>query len=174
MNVGVGDSIGVEVKVGRGVSLGVSETSGVDVKVGVADKSGVTVKVGVADRSTVAVTSGVGDTSGVFVATSVGEASGVKVGATPTTVRLAAVDGRSISTPSPLETRTLHSMAACPACNPLTVNVNTVPLEVALLPLLPAIAAMKLPFTGPLIAVTASAPKRLAMAMLPASNRLGS
>src|SRR5204863_4431661 len=44
--------------------------------------------------------------------------------------------------------------------------VKAAPLLVALLPLLPAIATMKLPFCGPLIATAASAPKRGVTAML--------
>src|SRR5512147_585042 len=75
---------------------------------------------------------------------------------------------------SPLEVRALHSSAVCPATKPLTSKVNTGPLVVARLPLLPAIATMKLPFCGPLMATAASVPKRLVVTMLLTSARLGS
>jgi hypothetical protein len=47
---------------------------------------------------------------------------------------------------SPFETRAVHSIAVCPACKPVTLKVKAAPLVVALLPLLAAIATMKLPF----------------------------
>jgi hypothetical protein len=79
------------------------------VEVAVADPSGV--EVAVADPSGVEVA--VADPSGVEVTTGVGDSIGVDVGATPTTVRLAApVDGRLVRTLSPLETRTVHSTEA--------------------------------------------------------------
>ena len=130
---------------GKGVILGVA--LGVDV-----DPSGVAL--------------GVGEKIGVEVI--------VGVGKIPRTLRLAPIEGRAVSTLSPLETRTVQSNAVCPACKPFKSKVNAVPLVVALLLLLPATATMKLPFSGPLIAVTGSAPKRLATVILPASTKLSS
>lgn len=172
--IGVGDASGVD------VNVGVGETSGVNVNVGVGDSTGVEVavadpsgvEVAVADPSGVEVA--VADPSGVEVTIGVGDSIGVDVGVTPVTVRLAAVEGRFVSTLSPLETRAVHSIADWPACRAVTVKVNTVPLVVALLPLLPAIATMKLPFAGPLIAVAASAPKRPATRILLASIKFAS
>ena len=45
----------------------------------------------------------------------------------------------------------------------MTLNVKTAPLPVALLPLLPAIASIKLPPPGPLVAAAGSGPKRLGL-----------
>jgi hypothetical protein len=148
--VGVAVSVGVE-EVGVAVSTGVEE-------VGVAVSTGVE-EVGVA----VAVSTGVEE---VGVAVSVGVGVGVSVGKVPTTVTLVPVEGRLVSTLSPLDTRTVQEIALCPACKPVTVKVKADPLVVALFPLLPAIATMKLPFCGPLIATAESAPKRPATAML--------
>ena len=67
---------------------------------------------------------------------------------------------------SPFETRARHSISACPVVNPFTLKVKAAPLEVAFWPLLPAIARIKLPFEGPLIADTGFTPKRPAMVML--------
>jgi hypothetical protein len=187
VNVSVGDTAGVDVSVevavaepfGVAVKVAVAEPFGVDVAVSdpfgvevtVADPFGV--DVAVADPFGVEVA--VADPSGVEVNTGVADAIGVKVGATPTTVRLAApVDGRLVSTLSPFETRAVHSIAACPASKPFTLKVNAAPLVVALLPLLPAIATIKLPFAGPFIAAAGSAPKRPATATLLDSNKLGS
>lgn len=178
--VGVGDSTGVDVKVGVGdssgvdVSVGVTPGSRVEVSVGVPPGSGVEVSVGVPSGSDVDVA--VGDESGSGVEVSVGVAPGsevdvgdskgvgvevnVAVGAIPIMVRLAAVDGRAVRILSPFETRAVHSMVACPACRALALKVNAGPLVVALLPLLPAMATMKVPFCGSLIAAAASAPKR--------------
>lgn len=153
VNVGVGDSTGVEVNVAVGVSVGVTDSTGVDVKVGVGDSTGVEVNVAV------------GDSTGV----------GVKVGVAPlpATVRLVPVEVIWVRILSPFETRAVHSIAVCPACKPVTLKVNTAPLVVALLPLLPAIATMKLPFWGPLIAMAGSAPNRLAAAILLTPITLG-
>jgi hypothetical protein len=71
-----------------------------------------------------------------------------------------------VSILSPFDTRAVHSIALWPACNPSTLKVKTAPLAVALFPLLPAIATMKLPPCGPLIATAGSAPKRLVTVML--------
>ena len=179
---GVGEATGVDVNVGVGETsgvnvceaVGVGDSIGVDVSVGVGDTSGVDVNIGVGDTSGVDVNVVVGDTSGVDVKMGVGDSTGVEVGTIPATVRLVPVEGRSVSILSPFETRALHSIALCPACKPLTLKVNTTPLVVALLPLLPAIATMKLPFCVPLIAVTGSAPKRPPTTMLLASSKFGS
>src|SRR5215207_298333 len=69
-------------------------------------------------------------------------------------------DGICASTLSPPDTRASHPRLVCPTSSPLMLKVNTAPLVVALLPLLPATATMKLPPCGPLIATTGSAPKR--------------
>lgn len=153
--VGVAVSTGVK-DVGVAVSTGVKEV-GVAVSAGV-DEVGVAVSTGVKEV-------GVGDSTGVGVSKGVGVK--VAVGKLPTTVRLVPVDERLVSTLSPLETRTVQVIALCPACRPVAVKVNAVPLVVALLPLLPAIATMKLPFCGSLIAIAASAPKRLVTAIFP-------
>lgn len=175
VDVGVAVSVGVEdVGVGVAVSVGV-DVGGVIVPVGVSvgvDVGGVTVPVGVSVGVEVG---GVIVPVGVAVSVGVEEVEvGVDVGvALPTTVRLVPVEGRLVSTPSPFDTRALHSMALCPACKPLALNVKAAPLVVALFPLLPAMATMKLPLCGPLIATAASAPKRLVAAMLLTSTRLG-
>lgn len=135
--------------------------------IGVVDGKGVILGVALgvdADPSGVAL--GVGEKIGVEVI--------VGVGKIPRTLRLAPIEGRAVSTLSPLETRTVQSSPVCPVCKPFTSKVNAVPLVVALLLLLPAIATMKLPFCGPLIAVTGSAPKRLATLMLLASTKFAS
>ena len=141
----VGD-VGVAVNIGGG-STGVDDSTGV----GVEDSTGVTE---------------VGVSKGVGV--------DVAVGILPKTLSPVPVAGSSESMLSPLETRTVQSSAVCPACRPFTSKVNAVPLVVALLLLLPAIAMMKLPFCGPLMAVTGSAPKRLATLILLDSTRLSS
>jgi hypothetical protein len=187
--VGVGDSTGVAVKTGVGVSNGVGDSTGVlvstgveGVPIGVAVSTGVegvpfgvavstgvdTVPTGVGVSTGVeGVPTGVGVSTGVeTVPTGVGDSNGVGVGALPIIVKLVPMEGRFVRTLSPLETRAVHSIADWPACRAVTVKVNTVPLVVALLPLLPAIATMKLPFCGSLIAVAASVPKRPAMTML--------
>ena len=111
VNVGVGDTSGVNVKVGVGDSAGrvevaVADPSGVEVavaepsgvEVAVADPSGV--EVAVAEPSGVEVA--VSDPPGVEVTTGVGDSIGVAVGATPTTVTLAApVDGSVVRRLSP-------------------------------------------------------------------------
>ena len=109
--VAVGDSTGVDVNVGMGVDdstgVAVGDPPGVDVNVGTGDSTGVEVGdstgVEVGDPPGVAVNVGTGDSAGVGVR--------VGVGALPRTVRLAAVEGRLVRTLSPLETRTLHSIA---------------------------------------------------------------
>ena len=102
---GVGDSTGVEVKVGVG------DSTGVDVKVGVGDSTGVDDGVG----DSTGVDDGVGDSTGVEVnvgsADPVGVGVKVGVGPVPTMVRLVPVEGRSVRTPFPVETRTSQSIA---------------------------------------------------------------
>ena len=180
--VGVGDATGVDVKVGVGDSTGVSEV-GVAVSTGVSDvgvvvstglsEVGVPVSTGVSDVGVAVSTGvsdvGVGDSTGVSVVdVGVSNGVGVKVGvgASPVTVRLVPVAGRLVRMLSPLEIRTLHSIAVCPACSPVALNVNAAPLVVALFPLLPAMATMKLPFCESLIATARSGPKRLVTAIL--------
>ena len=68
--------------------------------------------------------------------------------------------------------RAVQSMAVSPACKPRAVKVKTAPLVVALLPFLPAMAAMKLPPCGPKIVVAGSAPKRFVKVILLASIRV--
>jgi hypothetical protein len=179
--VGVGDATGVEVTVGVGDSTGVDNvavtvSTGVeDVEVGdptgvsdveVAVSTGVS-EVGVASTGVEDVE--VGDPTGVSdveVGVSNGVGVKVEVGASPLIVRLVLVAGRLVRILSPLEIRTLHSIAVCPDCRPVAWKVKAVPLVVALLPLLPAIATMKLPFCGSLIATAGSVPKRLVTWML--------
>ena len=137
--VAVGDSTGVE-EVGVVVSTGVSEVA-VGVSTGVSDVA-VGVSTGVDDV-------GVGDSTGVSeVGVGVSKGVGVKlgVGSSPTTVRLVPMDEILVSRLSPLDTRAVHSIAVCPAWRPLALKVKAAPPAVALLPLLPAIATMKLPF----------------------------
>ena len=137
--VGVAVSTGVS-DVGVAVSTGVSEV-GVAVSTGVSDV-GVAVSTGVSEV-------GVGDSTGVSevdVGVSNGVGVEVGVGASPVIVRSVPVAGRLVRMLSPLEIRTLHSIAACPACKPFTSKVKAAPLVVALFPLLPAMATMKLPF----------------------------
>ena len=158
-DVAVGDSTGVE-EVGVAVSTGVSEVA-VGVFTGVSAVA-VGVSTGVDDV-------GVGDSTGVSeVGVGVSKGVGVKlgVGSSPTTVRLVPVDEMLVSRLSPLDTRAVHSIAVCPAWRPLALKVNAAPPAVALLPLLPAIATMKLPFCGSLIATAGSGPNRLVAAML--------
>ena len=64
-------------------------------------------------------------------------------------------------------------MADWPTCNPFAENVKAAPLVVALFPLLPAMATIKLPFCGPLTTVTESVPKRLVAVMLATSTIVG-
>ena len=180
--VGVGDSTGVEVKVAVGVFTGVDEvgvtvstgvsdvgvavSTGVD-EVGVEDSTGVSdVAVGV---STGVDDVGVGDPTGVSeVGVGVSKGVGVKlgVGSSPTTVRLVPVDEILVSRLSPLDTRAVHSIAVCPAWRPLALKVKAAPPAVALLPLLPAIATMKLPFCGSLTATAGSGPNKFVATML--------
>lgn len=184
VGVGVSDPLGVDVAVA--VSVGVEEV-GVTEPVGVGDPSGVedvgvgvpvaAVGVGVSDPLSVGVCVAVAVSTGVAgVGVEVGVSVGVNVGvgALPVTVRLVPVNGISVRMLSPLETRALHSTALCPACRPFRLKVNAAPLVVALLPLLPAIATMNVPFCGPLIATAESAPKRLVTVMLLTSNKLAS
>jgi hypothetical protein len=147
------------VSVGVAVSVGVEDV-GVIVPVGVEEVGvGVPVSTGAEEVGV-----GVGDSAVVGVE--------VGVGILPVTVRLVPVEERLVSILSPLDTRAVHSIAVWPACKPLALKVNTAPLVVALLPLLPAIATMKLPFCGPLIATAASAPNRLVAVILLTSIRL--
>jgi hypothetical protein len=169
-----------EVGVGVAVSVGV-EVGGVMVPVGVAvavsvgvEEVGVIVPVEVAVAVSVGVEEvavGVGDSTDVGVA--VGVEVEVGVGSSPTTVRLVPVEGRLVSMLSPLDTRAVHSIALWPACNPLALKVKAAPFVVALLPLLPATATMKLPPCGPLIATAGSAPKRLVVVILLTSTTPG-
>lgn len=98
---------------------------------------------------------------------------GVTVGVFPRTVMISAMDAMLSRELTPCETRAVHSMPVWPICIPVTLNVKAVPLAVALLLPLPAIATMKTPFCGPLIAETVSVPKRLEIVMLLDSIRLG-
>jgi hypothetical protein len=176
VGVGVAVSVGTEeVGVGVVVSVGVEEVGvavsvvpdvGVAVPVGVEDV-GVTVPVGVEEVGVGVPVSTGADEVGVGVGDSavVGVEVGVGVGV-PVTVRLVPVEERLVSILSPFDTRAVHSIALWPACKPLTLNVKAAPLVVALFPLLPAIATMKLPFCGSLIATAGSAPKRLVAVML--------
>src|ERR1051325_6388752 len=118
----------------------------------------------------------VGGTPGVDVDVGGGGPTGVDVGmgVFPRITRLAPTNGSSVRRLSQVETRALHSTADWPAFKPVRLNVNTVPSVVALLPLLPAMATMKLPFCGPLIAATVSLPNKLAIEMLLTSTRLAS
>ena len=177
VNVAVGDSTGVD-DVGVAVSTGVSDV-GVVVSTGVGS---VPVGVGVStDVSEVevdvtvstgvgSVPVGVGDSPGVdcvgvdVISNGVGVAVGVD--ASPTIVSVSPVDGMLVRRLSPLDTRAIHSIVVCPACKPVALKVKAAPLVVALLPLLPAIATMKLPFCGSLIATAGSGPKRLVAVML--------
>ena len=178
VKVGAGDPSGVDVKVGAGdpsgvdVNVGAGEPSGVEVKVGAGEPSGVDVKVGAGEPSGVDVRVGTGDPSGVGV--NGGNGVGVSVGVVPVTVTLVPVEESDVRVLSPLETRALHSTALCPACKPVTLKINAVPPAVALLPLLPAIATMKVPFCGPLIATAASAPKSPLTTILLTSSRVAS
>ena len=124
---------------------------------------GVKVGVGVSPGSP-GVKEGTGETTGV----------GVGVVVLPRTTRFAATEGSSVRTLSPFETRALQSMTTEPVFRPVRLNVNAVPLVVALLSLLPAIATMKLPFCGPLIATAGSGPNNSATEMLLTSTRLAS
>ncbi len=92
----------------------------------------------------------------------------------PLTVRDAGPrDGMPVSNPAPLETCAVHSIEDCPVCKPFALKVKTVPLVVARLPLLPAMAKTKLPFCGPLIAVAGSLPKSVATVILLTSTSAG-
>ena len=166
--VAVSDPFGVEVAVTdpSGVDVAVTDPSGVCVAV--ADPSGV--EVAVADPSGVEVAepSGVGVSEGAAVGVA------VAVGALPVTVRLVPVDGRLVSEPFPVETRTVHSIDVCPACKPVALKVKAVPLVVALLPLLPAIAKIKLPLCGLLNAVAGSEPNKPTAVTLPTATRFAS
>ena len=139
--IGVGDSVGNEVKVG--VAGGLVAEGEVEVEINV--------EVGEAG-STVEVTGGVGVDD-------------------PRTVMLVPTYGMLVNAPLPCEMRAVQSMAVSPACKPCTVKVKTVPLVVARLPFLPAMAAIKLPPCGPKIVVAGSAPKRFVNVMLLASTR---
>ena len=200
-SVAVGDPIGVDVAVSDpfGVGVAVAEPSGVEVAV--SDPFGVCVAVAVSDPSGVIVADpsgvdvAVSDPFGVCVAVAVAEPSGVAVGDStgvtdvgvskgvgvdvavgrlPTIVRLVPVEGRLVRRLSPFETRAVHSISVWPACSPSTLNVKAAPLVVALLPLLPAMATMKLPFCGSLMAAAASAPKSEVTAILLTSTRFTS
>src|SRR5689334_4322209 len=124
----------------------------------------------------VAVNVAVGGTPGVGVDVGGGgpPGVGVGVGVLPRITRLAPTNGSSVRRLSPAETRALQSMADWPSFKPVRLKVNTVPSVVALLPLLPAIATMKLPFCGPLMATTESFPNKPATEMLITCTRLAS
>jgi hypothetical protein len=172
VGVSLGPAVEVDVSVLVGVSLGPAVDVDVGVLVGVSLGPAVEVDVGVF----VGVSLGppVGVDVGVLVGVALGPAVRVGVAVPPFMVRLVPVDGIWVSTLSPFDTRAVHSIAVWPAARPLTLNVNAAPLVVALLPLLPAIATMKLPFAGPLIATAASAPNRgvTMMLLLVTSTRL--
>src|SRR5512143_1009576 len=169
VNVGVGDSTGVEVNVAVGGSVGVevgSSVTGVEVNVGVGDSIGVSVTVGVGDSMGVEVNVGVGVSNGVGVScVSIGV--GVGVLSRKMIDRLAGVDGSAVNTPSPFEIRAWQSIAVCPPCKPVTSKTNAAPPPMAFLPLLPAIATMKLPFCGVVAAITGSSPKRSVRLIFP-------
>jgi hypothetical protein len=182
VTVGVAVSTGAE-EVGVAVSVGVDDVGvivpvGVDVAVSVGvEDVGVIVPVGVEEVGVgVPVSAGAEEVGvGVGDPTDVGVAEGVEVGVgtSPTTVRLVPVEERLVSILSPFDTRAVHSIALWPACKPLALKVKAAPLVVALFPLLPAMATMKLPFCGSLIATAGSAPKRLPAVMLLTCTRLG-
>ncbi len=184
--VAVGDATGVSVTAGVSVKVGVGEAAGVSVTEGVSVTAGVSVgvtpganvEVGVA-VSVVEVEVAVGVSLVPEVAVAVGVSSGagveVAVGTLPEMVTEAApVEESGVSVLLPVETRAVQSTEACPACNAFTSKVKTSPLVVALLPLLPAIATMKLPFCGPLTALTGSVPKSVPTVILLTSSKLGS
>lgn len=108
---------------------------------------------------------------GVGVVTCGGD--GVDVGERPRMERLVPTDGIFVRMLVPWDTRASHSMLEIPSAMPLTLNVNTTPLVVALLPWLPAMARMKLPFCGPLIAEAGSWPNKPAATILLASRSVG-
>lgn len=191
VDVNVGDTTGVKVEVGVAVCAG-----NVAVKVGVAVSTGMDeVAVGLVVTGVKEVAVGeapgvnevaVGETTGVWEAevavavtgvsdVAVGETTGVNVavGPVPVTVMLVPVDAISVKILSPFETRASHSIGEVPASKPVTLNVKAEPLVVALFPLLPAMAKMKLPFCGPLSAVTGSAPNRLVATGVPTLTKLG-
>src|SRR5262249_19821598 len=146
VNVGVGDTSGVEVNVGVGDSAGVAVSTGVVVSTGVEEPTGV------ADPSGGELDNWGEEPTGVAVSldteVGVGDSTAVEiaVGAVPVMVTSAPVEGRAVRSLFPVETRTVHSTEVCPACNPVTSKVKTGPLVVALFPLLPAIATIKVPF----------------------------
>jgi hypothetical protein len=182
VGVGVAVSVGVEdVAVAVAVSVGVEEVGvavpgveavGVAVSVGVEDV-GVIVPVGVEAVGVGVPVSTGADEVGVGVGDSTAVGVEVGVGVLPVTVRLVPVEERLVSILSPFDTRAVHSIALCPACKPVALKVKAAPLVVALFPLLPAIATMKLPFCGSLIATAGSAPKRLAAVILLTWTTLG-
>ena len=191
--VAVGDPSGVDVAVsdpfGVCVAVAVDDPSGVDVAV--SDPFGVCVAVAVDDPSgvDVAVSDPLGVDDGIGVSVGV-EVSGVtdpvgvdvnvNVGVPRIIVRVAApVEGKEVRLPSPIETRAVQSIevsATCPKDTPkaVTLNVKAVPLVVALLPLLPAIAKTKLPLCELLNAVAGSVPNKPAAAMLLTATKFAS
>ena len=100
------------------VPAGVSDGGGcVAVPAGVSEV-GVTDPTGVSDVGVAVLTGvedvGVGEPPGVSevgMGVSAGVGVDVKVGALPTTVRLVLLEGRDVSTLSPLETRAVHPIA---------------------------------------------------------------
>lgn len=185
VDVNVGDATGVEVIVGVAVSAGnvaVAVTINVGVAVSTTGVKDVAVAVGPTGVNDVAVgeTTGVKDVAVAVGLTgvrdvAVGETTGVNVavGPVPVTVTLVPVDAISVRMLSPLETRASHSIGEVPATRPVTLKVNAEPLVVALLPLLPAMAKIKLPFCGPLSTATGSAPNRVVATGVPTDTRLG-
>ena len=194
----------VTVPFGSGVDVNVGETTGVDVMVGVAVSTGVeevAVNVGVSDGVNdvavgdptgveevdvgVAVFTGVrdvavGEPTGVNDV-AVGDATGVEgvdvnvgVGPVPVIVKVVPTESISVRILSPFETRASHSIAVCPATKPVTLKVNTAPLVVALFPLLPAMAKIKLLACASLTATTGSVPKSDVATGLPTSTRAAS
>lgn len=101
-------------------------------------------------------------------------AGGVAVRAFPKIVRVSGMYKISVNEPLPCETRALHSIAVWPDCKPVTLKLNATPLVVALLPPLPAMARMKLPFCGPFNAEAGLGPKRVATEILLTSTKLAS
>jgi hypothetical protein len=183
--VGVAVSMGVDVAVNVGVSLGVievgvSDATGVE-EVGVSDATGVdevgvAVSTGVNDVG-VGDSTGVGDVAvgeatGVAVSDSTGVGVKVAVGPLPATVSVVPVESMFVRMLSPFETRAVHSTGVCPASRPVTLKENASPLVVALLPLLPAMAKMKLPTWSALTATTGSSPKSDVATGPPTATRL--
>jgi hypothetical protein len=158
IDVAVGDPTGVAdvgVSEAAGVSeVAVGEAAGVN-EVGVSDAAGVS-DVAVGEASGVNDVA-VGETTGVAVSEPTAVGVNVAVGPLPVTVSVVPTHSISVRMLSPFETRAVHSTVVCPATRPVTLKLKTSPLVVALLPLLPAMAKIKLP-TPSFTATTGSSP----------------